>query len=119
MSLEQFLEKILEMKERHVCIYGCGKNGRDTISFLEKVGIQIEAVCDRNSNVSIDKYELVSITQLLKFDEKFICIITPAQNVEKEYDILKEHFITVVSFEWLDFVKRIKRCIPEKDEEWT
>lgn len=44
MSLEQFLEKILEMKERHVCIYGCGKNGRDTISFLEKVGIQIEAV---------------------------------------------------------------------------
>lgn len=25
MSLEQFLEKILEMKERHVCIYGCGK----------------------------------------------------------------------------------------------
>lgn len=106
MSLEQFVEKILEMKERHVCIYGYGKNGRDTVSFLEKVGIQIEAVCDRNSNVSTDKYESVSITQLLKLDEKIICIITPAQHVEKEYGILKEHFITVVGFEWLDFVKK-------------
>ena len=53
MSLEQFLEKILEMKERHVCIYGCGKNGRDTISFLEKVGIQIEAVCERMCVIEI------------------------------------------------------------------
>lgn len=119
MRMGQLFEIILNMKEQHVCIYGCGKNGREIISFLEKLGIQIEAVCDKNSNVQIEKYEIISIAQLLELDEKIICIITPAQNVEKEYDILKKHFLTVLGYEWFDFVKRIEKCIPEKDEEWT
>lgn len=119
MLLEEFFKKILEMKERHVCIYGCGANGRETISFLEKIGIKIEAVCDRNSSLKFKTYEAISLTELLKFDKNIICIITPACNVKKEQDILKEHFTTVVGSEWLWCLKKMNSCIPEKNEEWT
>ena len=119
MQLDQIFQRILAMKERHVCIYGCGRNGRETIAFLERLGIQIEAICDRKSDVQIGEYKSISINEMLNLDEKIICIITPYQNVESEYDILKKHFITVVGWKWFDLIEKIERCIPEMDDEWT
>lgn len=116
-SLNEIVSLIHNMKENHVCIYGCGCNGKYAIDILDKAGIEIVAVCDAKKGIHIDNYKAISIEELEKYDSKIVCIVTPAKGVEDVYERLGKHFDCVINIDILQWMSRYSYCIP-KDDVW-
>lgn len=115
MDLGILLSHLVEMKENHVCIYGCGKNGRKIIDFLESIDITIDNISDKNDNIKINGYKSITFEEMLSLNSKIVCIVTPAENVEYEYKELNEHFYTVLK---MDIFVELMKYIPVKSKEW-
>lgn len=114
LQLQEIVTIISIMKDNHVCIYGCGKNGERAIRILERAGIEIDAVSDRARHTQICGYNPIEIDELELLDDKIVCVITPHNNVEAEQDRLSRHFQTVINMEIINFLS----LIPEKNKEW-
>lgn len=105
------------MKEKHVCIYGCGSNGRYVAEVLKKHGFIIEAVCDKYNGHVLDGCMSVSIEQLEQLDRKVVCIVTPEENAEDEFNRLQEHFDIVIDIKQFREI-RLEYYVPPVDADW-
>lgn len=115
MDLKSVLLYLLDMKEHHVCIYGCGKNGKIVIDFLKNAGIMIEAISDKKENVEIEGCKFVPFAELQNLDKRIICIVTPAKGAEIERQELEKHFCTVMGIECF---RELLKYIPQRNKNW-
>lgn len=116
MTFAEVISNLSKMKEYHVCIYGCGRNGEAAVNCLNYAGIRIDAICDRQIGIELCGMKVISLDQLLQLDSQMICIITPATGVGEVFEKMNRHFDTVLGMETIYWMERY---IPVLDHMWN
>lgn len=120
-SKNQDIQVLLEVKEKHIGIYGAGESGRYLYHLLRRCGINIDFFCDKNADkiVEVDGCSVIRPNQLDDRDKDCFVIIaiddwTVAKEVQKM--LFGKMFTKVDLFDSLFWKMKFTEVIWQKRE---
>ena len=110
-GLWKLVELLSAMKERGVVLYGAGVRGKRALEVLEKAGIRIVAMADKEVGKNFGGYLTVSLDTLCKNANNEVCIVTPLLPLTEEKERLKECYNIVTDI----FIINWMQCFTPED----
>lgn len=113
LSVKEIIDIAHKMKEYGCVLFGAGKQGREALSALGSVEIDVKAVFDSVDGKEIDGRKAESLDRIEQYNSKAVCIVTPARNVADVRRRLEEYFELVVDMQIIDWMMYM---IPKSDD---
>lgn len=96
MNIKEIINIYQKMQADGVVLYGGGKEGRLAIEVLEKEGIEVKAIADRERKKQCGCYQCISLEELCRFERNAVCIITPVAPLTEVREELSKHYGLVI-----------------------